>query len=196
MNLNNKIQLVILAVQAYKKFICYDNELKGNKQDWYNSCRVYYNSLNLPEGLKKNKYCFEAVINYPIEKTVDFQEEGLKCFPFPYSLNENSDDEFVFLNAVYGPREELDEKSHREYVSKCFEIYERSGFAKTFKSPYYKKKFNGLSFKVIGRVEEITDKNPEGVDLETLPMWLIEFPTGKKIAAYPEEICNLERKGV
>lgn len=200
MKLNSKIQLVILAVQAYKKFICYNNELKGNKQDWYNSCKVYYNSLDLPEGLKKNKYWFEAVINYPIEKTVDVQENELNQFPFPYAITEYTSDELVkefeLLNSIYGSREEMDYISHRRYVSKCFEIYEKGGFTKRFKTPYNdKKKYNGYSFKVIKRLEEVSDKNPEGADLECLPMWLIEFPTGKQISAFPEEICQLEMKG-
>lgn len=88
--LNEKIQLVILAVQAYKKFICYDNRLKNvnenNNFDYWLKCKEYYNSLDLPAEMKKNNYHFVAVMTYPIEKTMDTQMEDLsKKFTFPYT---------------------------------------------------------------------------------------------------------------
>lgn len=88
--LNEQIQLIILSVQAYKQFICYDMQI--NKQepiktcDYWNKCRKYYNSLDLPNGMNKNNCHFNAVMNYPIEKTMDIElKDLLEKFTFPYT---------------------------------------------------------------------------------------------------------------
>lgn len=90
--LTKDIQLVILAVQAYKRFIRYDNEIKNptsyQKFDWWDACEKYYKSLSLPNGMNTSDYCFESVIDYPIEKTRDIRCGDLpKTFSFPYSEN-------------------------------------------------------------------------------------------------------------
>ena len=76
-----------------------------------------------------------------------------------------------------------------EYVNDCFDMYETEGFAETFQSPYDEyRHHNGKKFKVVERCSE-----NDGFDLESLPIWLIEFEGGKRIHALPEEICLIER---
>lgn len=85
----------------------------------------------------------------------------------------------------------MSEDRRREFVNDCFNCYEQEGFAKRFWSPSsydsYKERI-GQSFKVIGRC------TTEESDLESLPMWNIEFSDGTAIGAYPEEIIPSEMK--
>ncbi len=109
--------------------------------------------------------------------------------------------EFVELHKKYGfdnpnkSRDDLLEDEERNFVNDCFDIYEHIGFAETFGTPYTgEKKYEGMRFSVLGRVEEITEDKENGADLECLPMWNIQFENGDIMAAYPEEICLAERK--
>lgn len=87
-------------------------------------------------------------------------------------------------------REDMSVKEEREFVSHCFDIYEKEGFSKVFWSmggdfPEYQNK----PFKVIERAKE-----PEH-DLCVLPMWKIQFEDGKVISAYPDEVIPSEMQG-
>lgn len=82
----------------------------------------------------------------------------------------------------------------RKYKNDCFDSYEQGGFCDTFITPYEDKTFDGQRFEVIGRVPELSPDHPDGADLECLPMWFIKTKDGHKMAAYPEEICKIERK--
>ena len=78
-----------LCVQAYKQFICYDMQITNKEPiktfDYWNKCREYYNSLDLPNGMNKSNYHFETVMNYPIEKTMYIEIEDLaEKFTFLY----------------------------------------------------------------------------------------------------------------
>lgn len=108
--------------------------------------------------------------------------------------------EFLELYKRYGfdtqnkSRLDLSETEERQFVKDCFDIYEHIGFAKIFNTQYTdKKKFIGMKFTVIDRVKNISEDNNNGADLESLPMWNIQFENGDKISAYPEEICLAER---
>lgn len=80
----------------------------------------------------------------------------------------------------------------REYINKCFDLYEKFGFMDTFRNPYEtEQKYNGKRFTVLGQVKEITE-DKDGADLEILPMWNIQFEDGNITSAYPEEICICE----
>ena len=72
----------------------------------------------------------------------------------------------------------------------AFEMYEETGFIEKFDSPYEELGKNGMSFKVIRRGSETLDQ----IDLENLPMWLIEFENGEQAFCYPEEICKVEHQ--
>ena len=98
--LTEDIQLIILAVQAYKKYIRYDYEIKNPTSDqnfdWQDACEKYYKSLPLPNGMNTSREHFEAVINYPIYKTEDIESDLIeKIFPFPYSENRELLREFI-----------------------------------------------------------------------------------------------------
>ena len=86
-------------------------------------------------------------------------------------------------------------EQERKRVEMLFDKYESTGFAETFGTPYDgERKYVGMKFEVIGRVKEITEDRENGADLECLPMWNIRFDNGEEMAAYPEEICLLERR--
>lgn len=86
----------------------------------------------------------------------------------------------------------IDEMSFEDelrYRTDCFDTYEGIGFTDTFDSPYEdKSKFNGKPFKVVRRM---THTEPDNVDLECLPKWIISID-GEEFEAYPEEICKAE----
>lgn len=89
-------------------------------------------------------------------------------------------------------REEMTEEREREWVDFCFEAYESDGFKETFGTPYTgEKKYVGMKFEVLNRVNEYPN-DPDGADLECLPMWNIRLEDGTEMAAYPEEICFSE----
>lgn len=87
-------------------------------------------------------------------------------------------------------RDTMSAEREREYVSDCFSLYEREGFAKAFWSPYdeYKERW-GQPFEVIGRCTEGVE-----ADLSSLPLWQIKFQDGAMVSAYPEEVIVREMK--
>ncbi len=90
-------------------------------------------------------------------------------------------------------REDMSDEQEREFVNECYELYEKEGFAKTFRSnsgdmgEYHKK-----PFKVVERLSDLNEAHC--VDLCVLPMWKIEFEDGKQRSSYPEEIILEEMK--
>lgn len=97
-------------------------------------------------------------------------------------------------------REDMSREQEIEFVNKCYDKYEKEGFSKVFISPYDlkgNKNRNGTPFKVIGRIRPMseTDKGEDTADLETLPLWKIQFISdGETMAAYPEEVIPSEIK--
>lgn len=90
-------------------------------------------------------------------------------------------------------RNDLTEEQEREFVDDCYQAYEHGGFAEKIVSPYECENLrNGMRFEVLGRVPEIKD-DPNGVDLECLPMWRLRLENGDVMYAFPEEICLDER---
>lgn len=92
------------------------------------------------------------------------------------------------LNKKYPEaRYEMSVDREREFLKELYDAYETSGFADKFWTPFdlnnKDKSYIGKSFKVIGRCEEGKEW-----DLESLPVWKIEFEDGHKMDAYPEEI--------
>ena len=94
--------------------------------------------------------------------------------------------------------EDVPEERQREFLEDAFTMYEESGFAERFKSPYEsEQRFDGRKFTVVRRVTYPTDEGHENdyeCDLVSGPMWVIKFRGGKEHYAYPEEICKLERE--
>jgi len=91
-------------------------------------------------------------------------------------------------------REDMSEEREKEFVSDCFDAYEKEGFAKKFWSQggdY--RHLHGKHFEVIERVP-IYDGENNGADLERLPMWFIKFENGFEMAAYPDEIIPSEMR--
>ncbi len=84
-------------------------------------------------------------------------------------------------------RHEMTEEQERAFVNKCFDEYEKKGFAETFWTPYddYRSRI-GQKFEVTRRTTE------EEADLECLPLWKIKFEDGEAITAHPEEIIASE----
>lgn len=89
-------------------------------------------------------------------------------------------------------REEMTTEEHIAFVDYWFDQYEKGGFCETFETPFdlkdVDKPYVGKPFEVVGRVAMYE------ADLETLPMWHIEFEDGHTMYAYPEEITILERE--
>lgn len=87
-----------------------------------------------------------------------------------------------------GTRNDLSYEEEKAFVADCFDTYEHIGFASTFDTPYGdQKKYVGMKFSVLGRLDE------RQADLESLPMWKIQFEDGEIVDAFPEEICLAER---
>ena len=86
MELTEQILNVIIAVQAYKRFYIADcNARNKNTAEWFEKTFEYFKSLDLPEGMKANKACFEAVRSYPVAATIDTPVEELPMkFKFCY----------------------------------------------------------------------------------------------------------------
>ena len=84
----------------------------------------------------------------------------------------------------------ITEDEEKAFINKCYELYQKKGFAKTFKSSSDDyRKYNGMEFKVLNSVSV----DDEHFDLEVLPMWQIEFSDGKQIEAFPDEIVESEQ---
>ena len=94
---------------------------------------------------------------------------------------------------------DVDTLSDAEFVQfkqDCFEMYEQTGFIDRFDSPYDDEgEHNGMKFEVIRRARERDEYGNLEVDLEAMPVWLIEFENGDTAYCYPEEICKVEHQG-
>lgn len=58
---------VIHAVLDYKRFICSQNMLDQFHRDdfdWFAETEKYYYSLDLPEGMPKNRTALETILSY------------------------------------------------------------------------------------------------------------------------------------
>lgn len=83
--------------------------------------------------------------------------------------------------------DDMTDEELQEFKDHCFTEYEETGFIDRFDSPYDEYgEHNGMAFKVIRRA------TAEEVDVEAMPVWLIEFENGDTAYCYPEEICKLE----
>ena len=86
LSLTERIQAIIVAVQQYHEWRTADAMARGITDiDVFEKTRIYYSSLALPEGLAHNLDCFEAILRYPIEQTLNTQMEDLPhLFKFEY----------------------------------------------------------------------------------------------------------------
>lgn len=83
--------------------------------------------------------------------------------------------------------DDMTDEELQEFKDHCFAEYEETGFIEKFDSPYDDDgEHNGMTFKVIRRA------TTEEVDVETMPVWLVEFENGDTAYCYPEEICKAE----
>lgn len=87
-------------------------------------------------------------------------------------------------------REDMTDEQLTAFIEDCFTLYETTGFADTFRSPYSDKSdYNGRPFKVIRRT------TAEECDIESMPMWVVKIEgSDDEVFCFPEEICKLERK--
>ena len=99
---------------------------------------------------------------------------------------------FKELNAAYPELNSeggLTFEERIQYVQDCFDLYEKIGFLKQFRSRYSDSEdYDGQLFEVLRRVSYTDDD----VDLEVLPMWVMRFRNGVVSYAFPEEICKAE----
>lgn len=94
-------------------------------------------------------------------------------------------------------RENMTLDQEKEFVNHCFDLYEKEGFSKILISPFdlgEMKNRQGTPFKVLSRIRPLTelDNGDDTADLETLPLWKIQFEDGETMIAYPEEIIKSE----
>jgi hypothetical protein len=83
--------------------------------------------------------------------------------------------------------DDMTDEQFLEFKNDCYEMYEETGFIDKFDSPYDDEgEHNGMPFKVVRRATQ------EEVDIESMPLWLIEFENGDTAYCYPEEICKAE----
>lgn len=104
--MNEKIQGVIIAVQSYFKWIIAESQLTGKwspVKDYEKDAYTYYFNLleRIPHnisyqkemlkspivydfGLSTSKACFNAILRYPIEKTLKTEINELGKFEFSY----------------------------------------------------------------------------------------------------------------
>jgi hypothetical protein len=83
--------------------------------------------------------------------------------------------------------DDMTDEQFLEFKNDCYEMYEETGFIDKFDSPYDDEgEHNGMPFKVVRRATQ------EEVDIEAMPLWLIEFEHGDTAYCYPEEICKAE----
>jgi len=96
-------------------------------------------------------------------------------------------------------REDMTTEEHIAFINYWFDKYEKEGFSKVFCSPYQLTDGegnwrNGQKYTVLGRVKPMFEDKENGADLDTLPLWEIQFEDGYKMAAYQEEIIPSEIK--
>lgn len=77
--LTEGIQNIIIATQDYKKhLISYHSFVLEDKQfDWYEETKNFYNSLPLPNEMATSINCFESVLSYPIQDTIETEMDEL-----------------------------------------------------------------------------------------------------------------------
>lgn len=131
---------------------------------------------------KKNEESFNGRVKEKMQK--EFEKLYKR-----YGLSNPSEP----LDNLAQNRAGLSEDEERNFVDDCFDMYERIGFAETFKSIYKKdSELTGMKFSIIGRVKEDVNRD-EGMELAFLPMWNIKLENGDTTFAFPEEICLVER---
>lgn len=94
------------------------------------------------------------------------------------------------LNVRYPmDREDMSESQQIEFLEHCYKLYEREGFAKKFwcNSSDFEGRI-GETFKVVRRIWQ------EDADLDSLPMWEIQFEDGSTTVAWADEIIPSEMK--
>lgn len=73
--LSEEIQALIIAVQKYKAFVIADwiarRKDKKCSFDWYAMVWGYFTSLSFPAELKHSKRCFENMLEYPVNDTLN-----------------------------------------------------------------------------------------------------------------------------
>lgn len=86
LSMTERIQAIIVAVQQYHEWYMADAMARGTTGlDAFEKTMNYYSSIPLPEGLAHNRACFEAILRYPIEQTLNTQMEDLPhIFKFEY----------------------------------------------------------------------------------------------------------------
>lgn len=86
--MTEQIQSIIIATQAYKEWICAHKQATNtwdSRWDWWQETYKYYVSI-LPKdcGLRSSRFCFDAVLSYPIKQTTSTEMEDLGKFIFKY----------------------------------------------------------------------------------------------------------------
>ena len=86
--------------------------------------------------------------------------------------------------------DDLTDEQFVEFKNDCFDMYEESGFAEVFNSPYDDEgEHNGMTFEVVRRA------TADECDIEAMPIWLVKFENGDTAYCYSEEICKIEQRG-
>lgn len=102
----------------------------------------------------------------------------------------------LLRNGVY--REDMNWEEERGFVLFMYDKYEKAGFNEHFftdrKLPPEFNNEIGKGYKLLKRMEVPNTPEEEGekMPILDLPAWEIEFADGKKLVAYPEEICALD----
>lgn len=83
--MTEQIQSIIIATQAYKKWIHADSKAKNYEiKDIYLKVYDYYKGLLGNSPLSATYACYESVLSYPIEQTTTTETEDLGKFTFAY----------------------------------------------------------------------------------------------------------------
>ena len=81
--MSKDMQSVIIAVQRFKAWYYVHCEICGVHPN-FRKIKEYYYDLPKPDGMDNSIACFEAVLNYPINDTVNVEENDLHNFQFGY----------------------------------------------------------------------------------------------------------------
>lgn len=83
--MTEQIQSIIIATQALKKWVYADSKARHYEiKDIYLKVYDYYKKLVTNSPLSATYACYEAVLSYPIEKTISTEMEDLGKFTFAY----------------------------------------------------------------------------------------------------------------
>ncbi len=87
--MTEQIQDIIIATQAYKKWLHADDAVR--KTEKYRGRSILNDTYNYYAELVKNSQtlplsqnCFEAVLAYPIQRTLNIEKQYLSNFTFSY----------------------------------------------------------------------------------------------------------------